>query len=153
MLRHVTLRGLLVVLFAATCVHAVPVPVQTESGWVQGWTTPDGLVDVWTGVPYAAPPVGPLRLRKPLPHAPWSGVFDASKPSSDVQCIQLLGQGQEDCLLLNVFAPTNRTAAAKPLAVFLWIHGACSRYTSSAPASVFCFSSCCNTASFSLSLL
>lgn len=36
-------------------------------------------VDVWRSIPYAAPPVGPLRFRAPQPVTPWGGVRDATE--------------------------------------------------------------------------
>ncbi len=100
----------------ASLVHATPAPVQTESGLVQGFTWSDGLVDVWSGLPYAAPPLGNLRFAKPQPHAPWNGTFEAD--TKGVECLQGAGEGSEDCLLLNVWSPVSRTAAA-PLPVFV----------------------------------
>ncbi len=46
--------------------------VQTDAGLVQG----DGAdgVTAFKGIPYAAPPVGPLRWKAPQPAARWSGV-------------------------------------------------------------------------------
>ena len=33
----------------------------------------------FTGIPYAEPPVGHLRFRKPVPKFPWSGILQATK--------------------------------------------------------------------------
>ena len=38
----------------------------------------DMLVNVFLGVPYAAPPVGPLRFAKPEPLLPWDGFLNAT---------------------------------------------------------------------------
>ena len=51
--------------------------VATTSGKVDG-TVEDG-VHVFRGIPYAEPPVGPLRFRPPRPRAPWDGVWDATR--------------------------------------------------------------------------
>jgi para-nitrobenzyl esterase len=104
----------------------------TPSGDVQGFVGRYGSY-VWLGIPYAAPPVGDLRWRGPTPPAAWSGVRDATRFGSP--CVQYASPmggiqtapantpvGDEDCLYLNVYAPT----AAKQtsfLPVMLWIHG------------------------------
>ncbi|GAB2988733.1 carboxylesterase/lipase family protein [Amycolatopsis acidiphila] len=77
-------------------------------------------VRIFTGIPYAAPPVGELRFAPPHPVEPWPGVLPGSRRSS-LQA-HVLGRGlsgSEDCLYLNVYAP----AASGPHPVFVWIHG------------------------------
>lgn len=103
---------------------AAPV-VRTASGQLSGLHA-DG---VWSfrGIPYAAPPVGPLRWRPPQPAAPWPGVRQADH-NGEI-CMQKLskdngvgpGQGGEDCLTLNVFTP--KAARSARLPVMVWIHG------------------------------
>jgi carboxylesterase type B len=46
--------------------------VKTKSGKVEG--KEDGTVRAFLGIPYAAPPVGELRWKPPMPAAKWSGV-------------------------------------------------------------------------------
>lgn len=91
----------------------------------------------WLGIPYAKPPVGPLRWRAPQPARAWSETLDALSFGSP--CVQLgsrLGgvestepdgfAGDEDCLYLNIWAPrqTDEEAATNaPLPVMVWIHG------------------------------
>ncbi|MBM4608200.1 carboxylesterase family protein [Rhodococcus hoagii] len=38
-----------------------------------------GDLSTWRGIPFAAAPVGPLRLRAPHPVQPWAGVRDATR--------------------------------------------------------------------------
>lgn len=96
--------------------------VHTGSGDVRG--VDDGQVAEWRGVPYAAPPVGPLRWRPPAPAPAWSGVREADVFAP--QCLQLGLQapveGSEDCLYLNVFAPSGTTAGSG-LPVMVHLHG------------------------------
>jgi para-nitrobenzyl esterase len=93
--------------------------VITASGPVTG--SLDGSVYAWKGIPYAAPPIGDLRWKPPVAPACWTDekVTTAFGPV----CPQLDDSGQvtgdEDCLTLNVWAPTGATAA--PVLVF--IHG------------------------------
>ena len=82
-------------------------------------------VDQFLGVPYAAPPVGDLRFRKPVPVAPWPGVLDATAkrpacsqlPSSD--SIKVVN---EDCLHVNIYRPAG-TRDRDRLPVLFHIHG------------------------------
>ena len=50
---------------------------KTDCGALRGVAT-DGA-EVFLGVPYAAPPLGPRRLRPPLAHDPWTGTRDATR--------------------------------------------------------------------------
>ncbi|MBX9981335.1 MAG: carboxylesterase [Mycobacterium sp.] len=101
--------------------------VATESGVVRGRRLRD--VDLWRAIPYAAPPVGPLRFRAPQPVPAWTGAFDATRfghaahshrLSSPLGLLKRQLQ-HEDCLTLNVCAPAERAAAPCPVLVF--IHG------------------------------
>jgi para-nitrobenzyl esterase len=77
-------------------------------------------VRVFTGIPYAAAPVGGLRFAPPQPVEPWPGVLPGSRRSSLQPHILGRGlSGSEDCLYLNVHAP----ATPGPHPVFVWIHG------------------------------
>ncbi|MFD3325450.1 carboxylesterase/lipase family protein [Streptomyces sp. NPDC058701] len=98
--------------------------VETDRGAVRGRA--HGAYDTFEGIPYAAPPTGPLRWRLPEPAPAWPGVLDARAPGS--RCVQLppLGpggpSGSEDCLFLNVTAPPVRGRGA-PRPVMVWFHG------------------------------
>ena len=91
--------------------------VQTDKGSVRG--TLAGNVRAFLGIPFAAPPVGPLRFSPPKPAAAWTGVRDAVQPGAE--CPQDGSSKQtttEDCLYLNVWAPVN--AAKTPVLVFIY---------------------------------
>jgi para-nitrobenzyl esterase len=49
--------------------------VEVTGGTLRGGQS-EGIVSL-KGVPYAAPPVGPLRWAAPQPIEPWEGVRDA----------------------------------------------------------------------------
>ncbi len=87
----------------------------------------DGVAS-FKAIPYAAPPVGPLRWRAPERPASWSGDRDAGQMGPI--CIQPPSNGDpgvgpgpmsEDCLTLNVWTPEGRGDG--PLPVMVWIHG------------------------------
>ena len=97
--------------------------VTTGTGQVEGRTT--GAVDQWLGLPYARPPAGALRWAPPQPAQSWSGVRSAL--SYGGRCAQpASGNGpridNEDCLYLNVYAPSV-IPAGKKLPVMFMIHG------------------------------
>ena len=88
-----------------------------------------GGVRAYKGIPYAAPPLGPLRWRPPQPIAAWTGVrpTDAFGPNAlqgvvwgdiDLRAARV----SEDCLYLNVWAPAAPGDAAR-LPSMVWIHG------------------------------
>src|SRR5271157_55416 len=102
--------------------------VRTEAGSVQGSTSTDGKVQIFKGIPYAAPPVGALRWKEPQPAPSWQGVRQAKEFGA--RCMQGNVHGDmvfrdtapsEDCLYLNVWTP-NASLAAK-LPVMVWIYG------------------------------
>ncbi|RSH92324.1 hypothetical protein EHS25_008739 [Saitozyma podzolica] len=88
---------------------------------------PEGR-DVYTGIPFAAPPVGDLRFT--APQAPtWNTTsFSATKPPP--ACLQnpngtLAGSYgiSEDCLYLNVYTPAGANASTAYLPVMVWVYG------------------------------
>lgn len=107
---------------------AAAITVTTASGLLRGKVSDDGAVDVFQGVPYAAPPVGELRWRAPQPPVPWPGVRDALEPGSPCPQSGRLAGSNEDCLTLNVWAPHRRAGSRLPVMVFL--HGGGQRESS-----------------------
>jgi para-nitrobenzyl esterase len=94
--------------------------VTLDSGEIEG-VAADGL-QVFKGIPYAAPPVGDLRWRAPQPVKPWTGVRKATEYGNDAPQATMPSLHQdEDCLYLNVWAPAD--AAERPYPVMVWIHG------------------------------
>ena len=107
-----------------------PLDVRVRGGIVRG--VREGGVLAWRGIPYAAPPVGPLRFRAPQPVIPWEGVRDASR-YGNIATQPHRGQFRgvdprvpagEDCLSVNVLssAVTGRRKRLG-LPVMVNIHG------------------------------
>jgi para-nitrobenzyl esterase len=124
-------RGLLVLamagIVAGTAARADDAPrVAVDGGQVVG--VDQGSAIVFRAIPYAAPPVGPLRWKPPAPVVAWSGDRPAREPGP--ACPQKVSPGapnlggyggptNEDCLTLDVTAP--RRARGAP--VMVWIYG------------------------------
>ncbi|KAM4801944.1 cocaine esterase-like isoform X1 [Urocitellus parryii] len=94
-------------------------------------------VHTFLGIPFAKPPVGPLRFAAPEPPEAWSGVRDGT--SHPAMCLQnvdamnteALNLGStnlppipmsEDCLYLSIYAPAHAREGSN-LPVMVWIHG------------------------------
>lgn len=104
--------------------------VQAPAGPVAG-VAAAGL-NVFKGIPYAAPPTGQRRWRPPAPLAPWTAVREAKEfgpaclqprmPPGGLYASEL-PQLSEDCLTLNVWAPKDAHEAKGAAPVMVWIHG------------------------------
>jgi para-nitrobenzyl esterase len=97
-----------------------PLEVHTEGGDVRG--VAEAGIRVFRGIPYAAPPVGPLRWRAPRPAAAWEGLRAAVAFGSSCPQPGLPEPTSEDCLTLNVWAPSE-TSPDRGWPVMVWIHG------------------------------
>lgn len=119
-------------------------PVETANGLVAGTYSEDHAVEIYTGIPYAAPPVGDLRWRPPVQPDNWEGVLECTyfapmsmrvtnSPVYD-SLAQIVGYHDyrislqdnsiapvsEDSLYLNVWKPAGEQ---KGLPVLVYIHG------------------------------
>jgi para-nitrobenzyl esterase len=100
--------------------------VRTDGGLLRG--AREAGVRVFRGIPYAAPPVGPLRWRAPQPAEPWDGIrvaeeFGPRCPQPGFRAVDgTRAPISEDCLTLNVWSPAPASGAAQR-PVMVWIHG------------------------------
>jgi para-nitrobenzyl esterase len=115
--------ALLAMIMALAPLAASAATARTDSGLVRGAQA--GGVVAYEGVPYAAPPVGPLRWREPQPVAAWRGARPATAfaPACPQLGVSMPGEPpprtDEDCLYLNVWAPERAKAGPLPVMVFI----------------------------------
>lgn len=97
--------------------------VHIRAGSVSGTDVSGGIV-AFKGIPYAAPPIGPLRWRPPQPVMPWSEVRASSHFGDDcMQTPYVIPTGQkasEDCLTVNVWTSTDYRKTHRPVMVFIY---------------------------------
>jgi len=100
--------------------------ITTDSGPIHGKESGDGKVHIFLGIPFAAPPVGPLRWKPPQPPAPWKDVRETTAFGPRCTQPELMKSvvfrdpgPSEDCLTLNVWSPQG----ASKLPVMVWIYG------------------------------
>ncbi|KAK8750435.1 hypothetical protein OTU49_014826 [Cherax quadricarinatus] len=117
-----------------------PLVVQTKSGLIRGFRRNvfGQNLDSFYGIPFAKPPVGNLRYKKPVPVDPWPGILDTVKLPHT--CVQepfnyfpgFIGEQiwnpntplSEDCLYLNIWAPARlREPGVEKTEVLVWIYG------------------------------
>ena len=110
----------------ATGAHAAD-RVKIASGTLEAAAPLASGVREFKGIPYAAPPVGPLRWRAPEPVKKWTGVRPATKFGP--RCMQLpvfsdmnfRSDGvSEDCLYLNVWTPAKSAREHLPVLVYFF---------------------------------
>ncbi|WP_051537668.1 carboxylesterase/lipase family protein [Treponema sp. C6A8] len=116
--------------------------IHVSGGDIQGIWNKDKSVEIFAGIPFAAPPVGDLRWKEPQDVIPWEGVYKADHFAPMAMQNQLgrflnflynaythqkksrtyKAPMSEDCLYLNVWKPAD-SKASEPLPVLVYIHG------------------------------
>lgn len=107
------------------CPEDASLGLATSTGCILGDRS--GALEQWLGVPYAEPPIGPLRFARTVPISPWTEPLEADA-FGDV-CLQADTSGfipevygSEDCLTLNIFRPAG-TEADAALPILFFTHG------------------------------
>lgn len=122
MRQALVLAAVAVVCAAAASVVSADNIVNTASGPVEGYVSGD--VQIFRGIPFAAPPTGDNRLKAPQPVTPWTSprpCLSQANVCPQFRITDFLFLGNEDCLYLDVYVPQN--AGPGPLPVMFWIFG------------------------------
>lgn len=126
LIRNCVSLSMLAIVGCVICAASSAPQIKTRSGVVEG--KDDGTVRSFLGIPYAAPPLGKLRWKAPVPMAKWSGVRKATEFGPHCMQGNVFGDmifrdpgPSEDCLTLNVWAPSKSGSAKLP--VMVWIYG------------------------------
>jgi para-nitrobenzyl esterase len=98
---------------------------KTANGILEG--VDDSGINVFKGVPFAAPPVGDLRWKEPRPVKNWTGIRKADKfgPRAVQRTLysdmMFRSDGMsEDCLYLNVWSPAKSPKERLPVLVYFF---------------------------------
>lgn len=132
---------------AKPAADADPTLVSTTLGKLRGVKTDDDVIE-FLGVRYAQPPVGALRFQGPKKPEPWTdeaaataygqaavqmrsgagaaayppvvqaAMTEAFKPPENIKA-----EGDEDCLVLNVYTQKTGVEAGATRPVMVWLHG------------------------------
>jgi len=110
--------------------------INTKYGKIQGYI--EKGIEIFKGIPYAAPPINDLRFMPPNPPKAWSDILIATEfgpnvPQPENIASFLFGppreESEDNCLTLNIWTPGTDK---KRRPVMFWIHGGNFRYGSSA---------------------
>jgi len=117
-------QGLLAATLFCSSALAVPPTVNLDYGSYRGVPLQNGITQ-WLGLRYAAPPLGDLRFQAPQPPVRTNGTQDAN--AHGPICLGTAAgppsnTSSEDCLFMDIYAPTNTTRFSK-LPVFFFIQG------------------------------
>ncbi len=108
--------------------------VKVEGGTISGTTNPAGDIQIFKGIPFAAPPVGDLRWKAPQPVIKWTGIRKCTEFSASPMQSSPVPFGpwseeylipktpiSEDCLYLNLWTGAKSPEEKRP--VIVWIYG------------------------------
>lgn len=127
--------------FVVHVVVSVDPEVETSNGKIKGYEQMSyngKMVSTYLGIPFATPPVGNLRFKRPLPVQNWTNTleckilpnscpqikfttFVGKKGESGEEMWNYNTNASEDCLYLNVWAP--KLTSGKKLSTLVWIYG------------------------------
>ncbi|UYV67768.1 ACHE [Cordylochernes scorpioides] len=80
-------------------------------------------LNVFLGIPFAKPPLGDLRFKRPIEIKKYQGEIVADTiPYDGAEYYKRLNMS-EDCLYLNILVPVTKDLNTEPKSVLVWIYG------------------------------
>lgn len=127
-----TLLAAVIFFLISNLLTAQPHTVKTVNGLVAG--SKHEAINIFKGIPFAAPPIGALRWKAPQPVADWKGIRECTTFSASPfqpapvpflcwseEFIAPPEPLSEDCLYLNIWTGANNKKEKRP--VLVWIYG------------------------------
>jgi para-nitrobenzyl esterase len=107
--------------------NAFPVQATIANGVIEGNYNTHTGIQTYFGIPFAKPPVGPLRWKAPQPLTNWAGVKETKRFGPRPMQTMVFGDMDsrsngvsEDCLYLNVWTPAKRNTKNLPVLVYFY---------------------------------
>ncbi len=107
--------------------NAFPVQTKISNGLIEGNYNTHTGIQTYLGIPFAQPPVGPLRWKAPQPLVNWKGVKETKRfgprPMQTIVWGDMNSRSNgvsEDCLYLNVWTPAKRNTKDLPVLVYFY---------------------------------
>jgi para-nitrobenzyl esterase len=107
--------------------------IKVDGGRISGTVNPSGDIHIFKGIPFAAPPIGPLRWKEPQALASWKGVractaFGPSPMQNKPVPFSYWSEEflipkepiSEDCLYLNVWTGAKSSREKHPVMVYIY---------------------------------
>ena len=120
---------LIILLIFFTSLSADELKIITSSGITEGYLK--NKIIKWDDIPYAEPPINELRWKAPRKISQKSNLIEPKDNNFCIQRTSSLGgssqfsdeliSGNEDCLYLDIYAPSKKSEGLFP--VMFWIHG------------------------------
>ncbi|WPP52115.1 carboxylesterase/lipase family protein [Catalinimonas niigatensis] len=105
----------------------ISVRIKIEDGVIEGFHDGKIGLDMYFGIPFAKPPVDDLRWKAPQPADAWEGVKETKKFGPSPVQTNVFGDMKfrsdtvsEDCLYLNVWAPSSQATEGLPVLVYFY---------------------------------
>jgi para-nitrobenzyl esterase len=126
-MKNITCLLLSLTFMASSLFAQNPVRTTIKNGTIEGYHDAEKGLNLFLGVPYAKPPVGDLRWKAPQAAEGWSGVKETKQFGNNPVQTNVFGDmkyrssgNSEDCLYLNVWAPTEKTEEKLPVLVYFY---------------------------------